>query len=68
MWDQLCTALSSRPLVASGAMKIIRERSCIRAMNLDVSSSRSPGPDITMVLGHNQAVHLSLLLHSFASS
>lgn len=67
MWDQLCTALSSRPLLVSGAMKIIRGHSCIRAMNPDVIPSRSPGQDITMVLGHIQAIHLSLLFDSFAS-
>ncbi|KAK7812285.1 hypothetical protein U0070_024439 [Myodes glareolus] len=41
---------------------------CIGAMNPDIGPSSSPGPDITVALGGNQATHTSLLLIASLSS
>ena len=46
--DQFCAALSSQPSVVSGCMDFNIDHSSIRAINLDMGPSRSPGLDITM--------------------
>lgn len=53
---QLCTARFSRPWVVSEAMDInIGFDSVMAIMNTDFGFGSSPGPDITIVPGHNQA-------------
>ena len=40
-------------------MDINTDHGYIRAMNLDMGPGSSPGPDITMALGGNEATHVS---------
>ncbi|KAL6089513.1 hypothetical protein STEG23_026027, partial [Scotinomys teguina] len=51
----------------SGASDINTDYGSIRALNLDMGSFSSPGPNITMALGDNQATHLSTLTISNSS-
>lgn len=56
---QLYTALSSWPLVITGAVDINTDCGRIRAMNPDMVPCSSPGPDITKAPGGNQATTLA---------